>query len=239
MRVAEGLANAGVVVEGVVSANRLMPDEVEGAGKPHIVPTSFGDALRVKMRGGRATIARKQILGWVFDAKDYQVTRRVDFVRYVTGTLSLSPGLVTDDADLLVQAVTRAVNEAEWDPGQGRISHSDIDCAGHRLDAAAAWWLRELGYPNVEVTSPAQGGVGGPFHVVTSSRQCRLGAVKAAFADAAVERKPLVVFAEGGYTRDAIRFANRASVALYTIDSKSLSIYPASALAAEHVPQVI
>jgi hypothetical protein len=239
VRVAEGLTNAGLDVEGVVSANRLMPDQVEGAGKPHIVPTGFGDALRVKMRWGRATLARKHTLGWVFDANDYLVTRRVDLVRYLTGTMSLSPGFVTDDADLLVQAVTRAVSEGGWGPGQGRISHSDIGYSDRPLDAAAAWWLRELGYPNVEARASDDGGMSGPFHVVTIDKQCRLRAVKSALADAAVERKPLVVFAQGGYTRDALKFANRASVALYEIDSQSLAIHPASALASEHVPRMV
>ena len=101
----------------------------EGAGKPHWVPTNFGDALRIKMRWGMGTLARKATLGWVFDANDHLVTRRVDFARYVTGTISPSPGLATDDADLLVQAVTRAVDEAEWAPGEGRIPDSDISYA--------------------------------------------------------------------------------------------------------------
>ena len=79
----------------------------------------------------------------------------------------------------------------------------------------------------------------GPFHVVTTGKKCRLREVKIAFADAAVERKPLVVCAQGGYTGDAIGFAHRASVALYEIDSQSLRIYPANALAKEHVPHMI
>jgi hypothetical protein len=79
----------------------------------------------------------------LFDANNHVVTRRVDFARYLTGTISPSPGFATDDADLLVQAVTRAVDEAEWDPVEGRISHSKISYGTHPLDAAAAWWLSE------------------------------------------------------------------------------------------------
>ena len=79
----------------------------------------------------------------------------------------------------------------------------------------------------------------GPLYVVTTGKRCGLGAVKTAFADAALERKPLVMFAEGGYTRDALTWANKASVALYEIDSQSLGIYAVSALATEHVPHVI
>jgi hypothetical protein len=239
VRVADGLARGGLDVEGVVSANRLMPDEFEGAGKPHWVPTNFGDALRIKMRWGIGTLARKATLGWVFDAKDHVVTRRVDFAQYLTGTISPSPGFATDDADLLVQAVTRAADEAEWDPGKGRISHSEISYGTHPLDAAAAWWLRELGYPSVETHAGHELGVCGPLYVVTTGKRCGLGAVKTAFADAALERKPLVMFAEGGYTRDALTWANKASVALYGIDSQSLGIHAASALATEHVPHVI
>lgn len=92
-----------------------------------------------------------------------------------------------------------------------------------------------LAYPGVE----AHVGLCGPLYVVTTGKRCGLGAVKAAFADAAPERKPLVMFAAGGYTRNALAWANKASVALYGIDSQSLGIYAVSALATEHVPQVI
>jgi hypothetical protein len=246
VRVAEGLTKCGLDVEGVVSANRLLPDQVEGAGKPRWVPNDFGDALRIKMRWGVSTLARKATLGWVFDANDHLVTRRVDLARYLTGNISRSPGLATDDADLLVQAVARAVDEAKWDPAEGRISYGDTRDAAHPLDAAAAWWLRELGYPSVEARTwedvggggPLHG-VSGPLHVVTTAKRCGLGAVKTAFADAALKRQPLVMFAEGGYTRDALRWANKASVALYGIDSQSQGIYAASVLATEHVPHVI
>jgi len=128
--------------------------------------------------------------------------------------MSPSPGFVTDDADLLVQAVTRAVNEGEWDPLEGHISPSATCYAEHPLDAAAAWWLRELGYPSVEAQPSDELGAGGPFRVVTSGKRCGLNAVKTAFADAAVERKPLVMFAQGGYTSGARSFAHKASVAL-------------------------
>jgi hypothetical protein len=237
--VADGLAKGGLDVEGVVSCNRLMPDKFDGAGKPHRIPTDFGDALRIKVSWGLGTLARKATLGWVFDANDHLVTRRIDFARYVTGTVSPSPGFTTDDADLLVQAVTRAVDEAEWAPGEGRVPDSEISYGTHPLDAAAAWWLRELGYPGVEAHAGHELGVCGPLYVVTTGKRCGLAAVKAAFADAALERKPLVMFAAGGYTRDASAWANKASVALYGIDSQSLGIHAVSALATEHVPHVI
>ena len=215
-----------------------MPDKFDGAGKPHMIPPNFGDALRIKMSWGLGTLARKATLGWVFDANDHLVTRRIDFARYVTGTISPSPGFTTDDADLLVQAVTRAVGEAEWAPGEGRVPDSEISYGTHPLDAAAAWWLREIGYPGVEAHAGHEIGACGPLYVVTTGKRCGLGAVKAAFADAALERKPLVMFAAGGYTRDASAWANKASVALYGVD-QSLGIYAVSALATEHVPQVI
>ena len=142
------------------------------------------------------------------------MTRRIDLARYVTGTISPSPGFTTDDADLLVQAVTRAVDEADWAPGEGRVPDSEISYGTHPLDAAAAWWLRELGYPGVEAHAGHELGVCGPLYVVTTGKRC--GCVgQAAFADAALERKPLVMFAAGGYTRDASEWANKASVALY------------------------
>lgn len=237
--VADGLTRGGLDVEGVVSSNRIMPDRFDGAGKPHRIPTTFGDALRIKMPWGLGTLARKMTLGWVFDANDHLVTRRIDLARYVTGTTSLSPGFATDDADLLVQAVTRAVSEAAWAPGEGRVPDSEIRSGTHPLDAAAAWWLRELGYPGVEAHTGHELGVCGPLSVVTTGKRCGLGAVKAAFANAALERRPLAMFSADGYTRDASAWASKASVALYGIDSQSLGIYAVSALATEHVPQVI
>lgn len=239
VRVAEGLTAAGLEVGGVVSANRLMPDQIEGAGKPHIVPTEFGDALRVKMPWGIGTLARKPTLGWVFDASDRVVTRRVDLARYITDTISLAPGFLTDDADLLVQAVVRVVNEAEWDPEENCVPHVDIDSAVNPLNSLAASWLRELGYPAVEAHNRDRAGVSGPLHVVTTGKRVGLGPVKAAFADAALHRKPLVMFAEGGYTRNASAWATQASVALFAIDTQSRRIYPANALAREHMPAVM
>jgi hypothetical protein len=239
VRVADGLTAAGLDVEGVVSANRLMPDVIERAGRPRWIPTHVGDALRVKMQWGMATLARKATLGWVFDVSDHVLTRRVDLARCVTGTSSTSPGIVTDDADLLVKAVARAVKETEWAPGEGRISHSAIGNGTHLLDATAAWWLRELGYPSVEADAAGAPGVSGPLYVVATSKRCGLGAVKTAFADAALHRKPLVMFAGGGYTRDASAWAAKASVALYVIDGESRRIFAANALASEHVPDVI
>ena len=50
--VADGLAKGGLDVEGVVSSNRLMPDKFDGAGKPHRIPTNFGDALRIEISLG-------------------------------------------------------------------------------------------------------------------------------------------------------------------------------------------
>jgi hypothetical protein len=239
VRIADGLAAVGLDVDGVVSGNRLMPDLIERVRMPHYVQTYIGDALRIKMGWGIGTLARKATLGWVFDANDNVVTRRVDLARYITGMISPSPGMATDDADLLVQAVTRAVNEAEWSPLEGRLSHSSISSGAHSLDAAAAWWLRELGYPGVEAHVEDDLGVSGPLYVVTTSKRCALGMVKAAFADAALRRKPLVMFAEGGYTRDAASWAHRASVVLFQIDCQSLAINGANALATEHIPRVI
>jgi hypothetical protein len=237
---ADGLTKRGLEVEGVVSSNRLMPDRIEGAAKPHWVPAAFGDAVRIKMSWGVSTLARKQTLGWVLDANDHLVTRRIDLARYLTGTTSPAPGLATDDADILVQAVARAVVEGEWGPGEGRISQSDISNAARPLDAAAAWWLRELGYTRVETGSVSGSleGVTGSLHVVTTEKRCRLRDVKKAFADAVLEEKPLVMFAEGGYTRNATAWANEASVAMYGIDAQA-RVWAASALAAEHIPQVI
>jgi hypothetical protein len=245
VRVADGLTALGLEVEGVVSCNRLMLDRVEGAGKPHCVPKAFGDAVRIKMRWGVSMLACKPTLGWVLDANDHLVTRRVDLAKCLTGTASSTPGLSTDDADFLVQAVTRAVEEAEWEPGAGRISRSDISNAARPLDAAAAWWLRELGYTDVEArawhgerVSRSLQGVTGPLHVVTTEKRCQLGDVKKAFADASLNGQLLVMFAEGGYTKNATTWANEASVALFGIDA-DLRIWAANALATEHVPQVI
>jgi len=185
VRVADGLTKCGLDVEGVVSANRLIRDQVEGAANPRWVPEDFGDALRIRMRWGVGTLARKTTLGWVLDANNHLVTRRVDLARHATGTISHSPGLATDDVDLLVQAVARAVEEAEWDPAEGRITPSDTSDSARPLDSVAAWWLRELGYSGVEAgpwheveVSRSLRGLRGPLHVVTTGKRCGLVAVK-------------------------------------------------------------
>jgi len=57
--VADLLTEAGIEVNGVVVANRLMPDEIEGADKVRRVDEAFGDALRVKMPWGTGVLANK------------------------------------------------------------------------------------------------------------------------------------------------------------------------------------
>lgn len=236
VRVADGLTKCGVEVQGVVSANRLMPDQFEGADKARLVQDHLGDVLRVKMAWGIGTLARKATLGWVFDANDHLVTRRIDLGPYATGSVSPSPGWRTDDAEQLVQAIAKAVSDGQWDLGAGDPTRIDNYLAADPLDVAAAWWLRELGYSAVKHDGA---GIRGPLNVITTTRRVGLAMVKTAFADAALAQKPLVMFAEGGYSKDASRWANEAAVALYEIDRESMRIFAASSLATEHIPQVV
>lgn len=226
-------------ITGVAGANRTIPDEVQGSRAPVAVPESFGDALRVKMPWGTGTLARKPTLGWVFDAHDGLLTRRLDLAMFATGASRGVPGLVTDDPELLVRGVVGAVQAGPWEALAGEVSPVDVEGTEQPLQAAAAWWLREFGYAGVEPPMWDHPGVRGPVHVVVTETFCRLGAIKTAFADAAVEGKALVIFSVGGYTRDATAWADRAGVALYSMHPNSYRAYPASALAREHVPKLI
>jgi hypothetical protein len=137
--VADGLTKGGLDVEGVVSSNRLMPDKFDGAGKPHRIPTNFGDALRIKMSWGLGTLARKATLGWVFDANDHLVTRRIDFARYVTGTISPSPGFTTDDVN------GGAAGDLIEPRGENGVGREAVRVAGEVGEDGLGDFLRELG----------------------------------------------------------------------------------------------
>lgn len=239
VRIADGLDAKGVEVTGVVATNRLMPDAIEGARAPHSVPLEFGDALRVEMTWGTAVLARKPTLGWVLDANDHLRTRRLDLGSFATGSTSRSPGLSSDDSDLLISAVVGALQAGPWDFPDGELKHAQLPYSDYPQDGVTAWWLRELGYPDARPRGCDLPGVDGPFHVVTHSKRCGLGTVKTAFADAALAHKPLVMFAEGGFTRDASRWADQARIALYTLYNEVHRISASSALAEEHVPKVI
>jgi hypothetical protein len=235
--VADSLIESGIQVQTVVSANRVKREPDEEELRATVIDPAFGDALRVKMPWGIGTLARKAQLGWVFDVQTTDSTRRVDLAEALTGVASVSPGLITDDAELLVQGVTRIATGAE--PLRVNGSISPLDSHPRRLEATSSWWLRELGYSGFEADASADGAVTRTCHVVTSHRRFGLSALKKAYADAALERKSLVVFTEGGYTRDARRWADKARVALFAVGQELAHIRPASAFAAEHIPDVL
>jgi hypothetical protein len=237
VQVADSLIESGIQVQTVVSANRVKREPDEEELRATVIDPAFGDALRVKMPWGIGTLARKAQLGWVFDVQTTDSTRRVDLAEALTGVASVSPGLITDDAELLVQGVTRIATGAE--PLRVNGSISPLDSHPRRLEATSSWWLRELGYSGFEADASADGAVTRTCHVVTSHRRFGLSALKKAYADAALERKSLVVFTEGGYTRDARRWADKARVALFAVGQELAHIRPASAFAAEHIPDVL
>jgi hypothetical protein len=239
VQVADALADAGIAVDAVASSNRLVPDPSARDDESKTIPPSFGDALRVELEWGTATLAHKPSLGWVLDANDRVITRRLDLGLFATGGPSVAPGCATDDPAALAKAVARGVREGRWDSLEGQLRHSGIVYSNQPLLYATAWWMRELGYPLAEVVDFESPRVISAQHVVTAAKRCGLGDVQRAFAQATVEDKALVMFATGGYTRDAVKWADKAHLPLFNLWADQYQLSAASSLAEEHIPKVI
>jgi hypothetical protein len=69
-----------------------------------------------------------------------------------------------------------------------------------------------------------------------TTRRCTLGDIKAAFADAALAGKTLITFGTQGYTRDALTWADKARVPMFTIYSQNYQLSANNSLAEEHMP---
>jgi hypothetical protein len=238
VQVADALVDAGIEVDAVASSNRRVPDLSARDDESKTVPESFGDALRIELEWGTATLAHKPSLGWVLDANDHLITRRLDLGLFATGEPSIAPGYATDDPAALVEAVARGVREGRWDSLEGQLRHSSIVYSDRPLLYATAWWMRELCYPlaEVDLESPR---VISAQHVVTAAKRCGVGEVQRAFAEATVEGKPLVMFATRGYTRDAVKWADKAHLPLFNLWDDQYKLSAASSLAEEHIPTVI
>lgn len=238
VQVADALADAGIQVDAVASSNRLVsnPSAPEEAAKT--VPPDFGDALRIELEWGTATLAHKPSLGWVLDANDHLITRRLDLGLFATGEPSVAPGYATDDPAALAEAVARGVREGRWESPEGQLQHSSIVYSDRPLLYATAWWMRELCYPRAEVDLESLRVISAQ-HVVTAAKRCGVGEVQRAFAEATVEGKPLVMFATRGYTRDAVKWGDKAYLPLFNLWDDQYKLSAASSLAKEHIPTVI
>lgn len=237
--IADHLADQGLHITAVAGHNRCISDRNEGDERARDVPAHFGPALRIQTAYGTFTLAHKPTLGWVLDGNDGLSTRRLDIGGHATGTPSLHPGITDIDPHGLASAVKSAVSEPMWSAGDDTSPPAQIGQASPTLIAAAAWWMRELGYPETTTHGWDEEEITGPIHFVATTKRCGLAAVKIAFADAAVNRKQLAMFTPEGFTRDACTWADQAGAALYHTSADGDRIYPRTALAAEHLPQVL
>lgn len=237
VRVADALVVEGVAVSAVAQQNRLVPDATEGASSPRPIPLAFGEALRLEADWGNATLSRKPTLGWVLDADDHLITRRLDLGYFMNGVSSKAPGLEAEDPEELASAVARATRTATWQPTDGHIRLA-LFLGDSPLHEAVAWWMRQLGYPETETHDRYDGPVFyGDWYIHVATRRCTLSDVKTAYADAAMDGRPLIMFGTRGFTRDAAVWAVKARIPAFNIAGEDYQLSASNALAEEHVPQ--
>lgn len=241
VRVADALTEAGVQVEFVVSTNRLIEDD-EDVGPDEAykwIPSTIGEALRIPTDWGSVTLAHRNGLGWVLDTSDEKNAWRMDLEELATGRPSDGPGLITEDTAHLVKAIERVVEsgDAQWNPL--RFPRDPLAFAHSKTHDMAGRWLHAMGFSTV--TAPEYEGDewGGPFQVVTDAKSWSLSALKAAYADATVAGKRLVVFSEAGFSAPAAKWASAASVPLFSWPPSHDRISPRSAAAEVLMPRVL
>jgi hypothetical protein len=237
---AEILSHQGHDVEAVASTNRLVPDPIEGNDPPSSVPVGFGDALRIKLDRGVATLARKPTLGWVLDVSNHFVTRRLDLGFYSTGETSTQPGLQSEDIAEVVRAVERALAALPWGPLEGTLDALDVRLEESPLHHAVAWWMRELGYPGTYASELRPDVVSSvKVKVMTKKSPAGLADVQRAFAQATVEEMKLCVFSAEGFTRSATRWADTAGAPLFNIWGDEYRLTAANSQAQERMPTIM
>ena len=242
VRLAERLRDRGYRVEAVVSHNRLTSAtfDVEGESVTH-VPRAFGDALRVSTAWGSAMVSRKPTLGWVLDASDGLVTRRRDLSLHTGASPATSPGLHTDDVAELAEVVARAIDLGCWEPHEGHHELESFAFDDWPIHQAAAWWMRELGYPFAEARSSFDDlrfESTAAVEIRTSDATMSLGDIQRVFAKAVADGRKPIVFMAGFLTRDAGRWADKANVAVFHV-SDDYALRALTAHAVEHMPVVL
>lgn len=230
---ADRMEETGMEVEAVVSDNRMALDPERRSGV-RTVPATLGDALRVRTRIGKATLARRPTIGWVLDLEDDDGLRRLDLAAAANADTSPLPGLATEDTSLLLAAVRRLLTAPEPRPEHPSRFHPGAD-PDQQTHEAAARWLSSVGFRGIVFEPSGATPIAGPIHVVVARRRAGVTAVKVAYADAVLAGKPLVLFAGDGFTRDARAFADQAGVVLFAAWDRGAHMRPESDLAAEYV----
>ncbi|MFC5197788.1 hypothetical protein [Streptomyces kaempferi] len=258
VRLADALAERGIPVAQVVANNRLRATLAPKGWEARSFRQHDGDFLVVQNGPRTVRVSCKPTLGWIVDVHDLEhgVQWRLDLNNLIHGQASLTPGTPLPDID-----TTRLANVIEelldhpfvFAPGPEAVTKIEtlgnngserltlcskevVPPSPHVLVTEVVAQLRSMGFTDMELSSSD----GSPFssggvHVVWWERSKDLGTsdVKQLYADATVEGKRLVVVINGGITRPATDFANRAKAFIFHLYRDSGRVRPANKLAQE------
>jgi hypothetical protein len=175
----------------------------------------------------------------VLDTSDEDNAWRMHLGELATGRATDAPGFPIEDTEFLVAALKRLVDFGERPRNPVKFPTDFHAFAHNESDGMTARWLHAMGFPTVRAPEYEGESWGGPFHVVTAAKHWSLSALKAAFADATVAGRRLVVFSERGFTGPAEKWAGAASVPLFSWPPSHDHISPRSAAAHVLMPQVL
>jgi hypothetical protein len=188
-------------------------------------------------------VALRPGLGWTIERTLLYVASRLDLGALLTGTPTLAPGVPDDAVTVpeLADAVPAAFGNdpARWEFSSPQFRWQDIPPYEGRngLDIAqtTALGLRWFGYRDAQADrtsrTPAILASAAFVDIRTCTTATDLGTVQRLTGVASVEGKHAVVISSAGFTRDALRWAAKAGMALFQLSPASGDLRPVSALA--------
>jgi hypothetical protein len=182
------------------------------------VPSQFGPVVRFANGDFSAMYSERPLVGWVLDLEWDGRAVRIP-LEPLPAERALPAGQIPRTAEWLAGAAVKALVENGSETEKHACDLNLLDETPGPAEAVA--WLRRCGLP--ADLAPLDGGGAGislpGVSVILRRTSRRIGApaIQADFGVASVEGRMPMIFSVSGFTRDAVRWAERAGIALWTM----------------------
>lgn len=236
VQAADLLERNGFSVTAVAANNRRVPNEFGDFRDSRTVPRDFGDALRIDLDWGSATLALKSTLGWVLDVSDHLITRRMPLGHHLPDGEPQGFWVQSDNVECVVAAAVSTLRKGRWHSLEGHIDGTDVPYFddSKKTSFVVNWWLTELGFASSSASEA-------DLHIKVWSKDSPVSQsdVKGAYADAAVSGRSLIAVSTSRFSRTASSWLALARLPAFIADLEHLKLFAANDVGAAHIPALI